>query len=85
VAADLAVITLHRILGRERAVLFVSHDADDGGWQFLDGQPSAVDDAAVAGLQQMFLLDPSLAELVGLPEGWCARRANTAWQRSPIS
>jgi hypothetical protein len=86
VTTDLAVITLQRIIRRETSVLRVMHAANDGGWQFLDDQMFSTDDAAVVGLQQMFLLDPSLAELVDLAQGWCAVRADpdAPWQRAPI-
>ena len=84
---NLAVITLRPILRGELPVLYVSHDADDGGWQFLSGAIPDLADAAVVGLGQMLSLDPSLAELGDLPIGWTAIRANerAQWQRHPKS
>ena len=32
------VITLERILRGESPLLLVTHDLEDGGWQFLDGE-----------------------------------------------
>ena len=32
---NLAVITLDRIMDGRNPILYVSHDEDDGGWQFL--------------------------------------------------
>src|SRR5262245_5966479 len=35
---DTAVITLDRILRGESTLRLVTHDEDDGSWQFLDGE-----------------------------------------------
>ena len=34
---NVAVFTTGQVVRGERAVLYVSHDADDGAWQFLTG------------------------------------------------
>jgi hypothetical protein len=83
--SNLAVITLRRILQRDVPVLYVSHDADDGCWQFLDGQTPDLADAMVVGLAAMFSHDPSLAELADLPIGWIASRETptSTWHRCP--
>ena len=41
------VITLDRILQRRSCVLLVTHDEEDGAWQFLDGEHIFEDDGAV--------------------------------------
>lgn len=58
-------------------IAYVSHDADDGGWQFHGEGPSAVEDSVVVGLGCMVGLDPSIAELSDLPLGW------QAWRDAP--
>jgi hypothetical protein len=80
---NLAVFTLKRVIRGEAPVLFVSHDEDDGGWQFLDGAEAAVEDAALVGLREMTEIDPTLIELADLPIGWSARRSgpDEPWQR----
>lgn len=80
---NLAVITLHRVVAGDSDVLQVSHDEDDGGWQFLDDAVFAETDALVVGLGRMIDSDPTLAELADLPEGFVAtRRSKTeAWVR----
>ncbi|WP_179232776.1 hypothetical protein [Paenibacillus rigui] len=35
---NVAVITTQIIMTKERPVLFVSHDEEDGMWQFLEGE-----------------------------------------------
>jgi len=34
---DTVVVTLNRVLRGDSALLLVTHDLEDGGWQFLDG------------------------------------------------
>ena len=70
------VITLERILHGQSSILLVTHDAEDGTWQFLDGEHVFEEDGAVVCLGEMVGIDPSLAELADLPEGWFAWRPN---------
>jgi hypothetical protein len=81
---ETAVISLHRILRGECPLLLVTHDEDDGLWQFLDGQHVFEEDAAVVGLGEMVQFDPSLYELADLPQGWYAWRAtpDRPWRRA---
>jgi len=64
------IITLDRIVDGRRPILFVSHDVDDGGWQFLDGDGVTEKDARVVSLQELVERDPTLRELADLPVGW---------------
>jgi hypothetical protein len=61
----------------------VTHDQDDGGWQFMDGEHVFEDDAVVLTLGEMSQFDPSILELADLPEGNYAWRAatNRPWIR----
>jgi hypothetical protein len=82
---NVAVFTLRRIAKEGRPVLHVSHDEEDGGWQFLDGAAMSVEkDAILVGLGTMIRLDPSLAELADLPLGWEAVRdaPGRPWKRA---
>lgn len=79
-----AVFTSKEILVGREWVYYVTHDEEDGAWQFHARNGPATDpDAAVAGLKTMLEIDPSLAQLADLPLGWCAWREerNAAWQR----
>jgi hypothetical protein len=82
---NLAVFTLKRIIRGESLILRVTHDEDDGGWQFLDGGEVAVEEASLVSLRQMTRIDPSILELADLPLGWVAERAGPGvpWQRAP--
>jgi len=77
-------ITVASVLSGERPVLYVSHDIDDGGWQFLSGEPADRDQAKLVCLEDAVALDPRLLELSDLKLGWSAERAtpSAAWVRS---
>lgn len=82
---NLAVFTLKRIIRGETPILRVTHDEDDGGWQFLDGGEIAVEEGSLVSLRQMTRLDASILKLADLPLGWVAERTGPGepWQRSP--
>jgi hypothetical protein len=82
---NVAVITLKKIIKQESSVLYVTHDDEDGTWQFLDGDEVNEEEACLLSLIQMVNLDPSLIELSDLPLGWIAWRDNpeSLWLRAP--
>jgi hypothetical protein len=78
---------VHRsVLSGEKPIALVTHDADDGGWQFLSHETGALNerDGRVVGLGEIIALDPSLTVLADLPVGWKAWRPSkeAPWQRS---
>lgn len=73
-APDTAVITCCHIIEDSEPVLYVSHDSDDGMWQFLCGNSHNTDDARIISLLEIFNLDNSVGELSELPIGCCAER-----------
>ena len=79
-----ASITTRQVL-EGAPILLVTHDEDDGGWQFLCGTTNDPADARVVGLGQMLRRDGTLGELADLPEGWRASRASAdgPWVRRP--
>lgn len=81
---DTEVITLDRILRGESSLLLVTHDAEDGCWQFLDGEHVFENDAVVVALGEMVQFDPSLVELADLLPGSYAWRvaSDRAWCRA---
>jgi hypothetical protein len=83
-----SAITLWRIIrpvdGQPpRPILFVSHNADDHGWQFLDGDDVTPKNGAVVGMGCMLDRDPTLIEIADLPPGWVATRSKpgATWKR----
>lgn len=73
-SCDTVCIVCKHIVNGERPILFVSHDEDDGMWQFLCGRSHGTDDAKVVALGEMFALDPSIGELTKMPWGYQATR-----------
>jgi hypothetical protein len=82
---NVAAITTRQIVHGGEPIRLVSHDADDGSWQFLTGGSFEVADGMVVSLRSMVERDPSLAELADLPLGWQAwrQRRGSPWERGP--
>jgi hypothetical protein len=82
---NVATLTLRRIMQGHAPIRYVTHDADDGMWQFLDGEAVSADEAMVIGLAEILTHDPTIAAVADLPLGWWASRASpqAPWQRSP--
>lgn len=82
-AENVAVITLRQIVDGAEPILHVTHDSDDGSWQFLGWDNAREEDAKVVALRTIVRLDPSVQELADLPLGWHAwrRAADQPWQR----
>lgn len=80
---NLAVFTTTSILNGTKPILYVFHQAEDGGWQFMDGDEPHIENAAIVSLQSMFHRDPSLGALADLPYGWQAWRdaPDATWHR----
>lgn len=84
---NVAVFTSHAIARGVDWIYYVSHDEDDGGWQFHGKSGiTSPEDAALVALSTIVVLDRRLEELADLPIGWCAWRdePSAPWQRAPI-
>ena len=83
---NLAVISNGKVIFGGEWIALVSHDEDDGGWQFLSHKTSPLKegDAVIVSLRKILRLDPSIAELADLPPGWRAwrRSKDSPWQRA---
>lgn len=80
----LGVITTAAVLGGA-PILMVSHDEDDGGWQFLCGTTNDPNDGRIVHLYEIVEMDPTVAEVADMPVGWVAFRdsPNGRWIREP--
>ncbi len=83
---NVAAFTVRRITQGERPILLVVHDADEGMWQFLTGEPIDMADALLVSLRSVYRLDPSIGDLADLPPGWQARRSapGDPWRRTAV-
>jgi hypothetical protein len=63
-------------------ILRVTHDADDGSWQFHYGGPVSSKDAMIVALEEILELDSTVASLANLPLGYAATRKDraSAWR-----
>jgi hypothetical protein len=81
------VVTTRQVMNQGWPVLLVSHDADDGRWQFVNGwgDTDDADDGTISHFRHLLEHDASLAGLHDLPLGWRAWRADEhdAWIREP--
>ena len=86
-AANTLAITTRQVMREGWPILLVTHDADDGAWQFLNGHGDTddTDSAMVIAAANVAALDPSVAELADLPLGWRAWRETVdhPWRREP--
>jgi hypothetical protein len=80
-----AVFSCSHVIERSLSILRVTHDHDDGAWQFLCGGEHETEDARVVCIGCIIGRDATLAELGDLPEGWCAERelVGNPWARTP--
>ncbi len=69
-----AAITCCHIIENGAPILYVSHDEDDGMWQFLCGKTHEIAEAKIVSLKSVFDLDRSVEDLKGMPCGCYAER-----------
>ena len=75
-AANTAAIICCHIVENKSPILYVSHDKDDGMWQFLCGQVHTTDEAKFVSLRWVFDFDHSVGVLADMPCGYYAERKN---------
>lgn len=68
------VITTKNIVNKEKSILLVSHDEDDGMWEFLDGDDVKEEDAIIVSLFEIVQLDSTVNQIADLPLGWISYR-----------
>jgi len=80
---NVATFTIRQIVKDGQPILLVSHDSDDGAWQFLSDSAPETSDFMIVSLEEMVNLDRSLVEIADLPLGWQARRMGSGqpWSR----
>jgi hypothetical protein len=83
---DTAVFTSKAILNGSDWIYYVTHDSDDGAWQFHPyGGLTPEQDAVVVSLGSIVDMDSSILALADLPRGWHAWRESRSatWNREP--
>ena len=71
-----AVFTTKFVLQDKKTITLVSHETEDGAWQFFsdDFFDNFEDVVKIVGLSEIFELDSSLIELLDMPAGYSATR-----------
>lgn len=82
---NVATLTTRGVIDGTEWIATVSHDEDDGAWQFIGERGASMGEAMLVALRQIFERDATIAELADLPEGWSAWRTgpDQPWQRGP--
>lgn len=82
---NVVTFTVRQIARDGNPILRVTHDSEDGAWQFLEWGTPSEEDAMIVGLEEMTRIDSSIIELADLPLGWRATRRSIAepWYREP--
>jgi len=77
-----ACFTCKHVLDGNADILYVSHDEDDGGWQFLCGDEHIGSDARIVGLGEIVSLHTEINYLFEMPLGVFAERSDSksAWE-----
>ncbi len=80
-----ACIVCDHAANEERPILYASHDAADGSWQFMCGQDDHdASNAKVISLKQATLIDESINDLYEMPLGVGAERETVASKWVPF-
>ena len=78
-----ACIVCKHVLYEKKSILYVSHDEEDGCWQFMcGGEHESPDDAGVIALSEIYELDNSVSGIADMPCGCEAERESetSAWK-----
>ncbi|HEX3626493.1 MAG TPA: hypothetical protein VH280_13845 [Verrucomicrobiae bacterium] len=80
---NVAVFTSKEIVSESTWIQYVTHDEDDGAWQFHPIDGTLEEDARIVSLEKIVEIDSSVAQLFDLPLGWYAWRKSrdSAWKR----
>jgi hypothetical protein len=80
---DTAVFTTKFVLEENRDITYVTHEEEDGAWQFFSNDEFEDFEkvAKVVGLGEIIEMDDSVLELIDMPEGYYAYRdsRNSNW------
>ncbi len=76
-----AAFTCTHIINKEKPILFVSHDDDDGSWQFLCGNDHTNEEIRIVSLGTIYEIDKSVKKIANLDYGKTAYRndENSKW------
>lgn len=85
---NVAVFTTVFVLEKKSKIIYVSHDSE-GDWQFFGSEEDiSEEDARVVSLAEIIEMEPSIKELLWMPEGmqcWKDLKSNEWTAAVPLS
>ena len=75
-APNTATIACSHVIEANAPILYVSHDEDDGMWQFLCSKAHEIDEARLVSLKYVYESDHSVGVLASMPCGCIAVRTS---------
>ena len=73
-APETACIVCQHVLAGENPITFISHDKEDGMWQFLCSEDHILEDVRLVSLAEAFQIDESIGQVADLPCGCVVER-----------
>ena len=73
-APETACIVCQHVLGGKNPITFISHDKEDGMWQFLCSEDHILEDVRLISLAEAFQIDGSIGQVADLPRGFVMER-----------
>lgn len=71
---ETACIVCQHVLGGKNPITFISHDKEDGMWQFLCSEDHILEDVRLVSLAEAFQIDESIGQVADLPCGCVVER-----------
>ncbi len=83
---ETACFVCDHVMNKTRPILYVTHEQEDGFWQFLCGHPNHIDsNIKIISLKQVTGLDATVNDLFEMPLGVGASRKSTNDKWEPFS
>ena len=73
-APNTACTVCHHVLAGKNPITFISHDEEDGMWQFLCSEDHILEDVRLISLAEAFQIDESISQAADLPRGFVMER-----------
>ena len=73
-APETACIVCQHVLDEKNPITFISHDKEDGMWQFLCSEDHILEDVRLISLAEAFQIDESIGQVADLPRGFVMER-----------
>ena len=73
-APETACIVCQHVLDGKNPITFISHDKEDGMWQFLCSEDHILEDVRLISQAEAFQIDESIGQAADLPRGFVIER-----------